>query len=285
MANEWLQRRVFHWAHQGGARENPSNTLRAMRHALAVGAHGLEFDVHATYDGVLVVAHDDTLDRMTGSPGQISKLPLVEVQQRDPAYNWVPGKVDDPDAPPEQYVLRGKGPADPELRIPTLASILIEFPHVPMNFELKAKGYEKVLADTLAEHGRTTEAIVVSFSDRIIGRFKRTPSAAGVPTAPGRVYVGLFWLVSRLGIPALGLPAMGHTALQVPDRLFGLRVADGRLVRAAHRRRLAVHVWTVDDPDRMHAVLDAGADGIMTDRPSALAAVLAERGDAWSPPR
>lgn len=276
-ANPWLARRFFHWAHQGGARENPSNTLRAMRHALSVGAHGLELDVHATADGHLVVAHDDALVRMTGHGGRISQLPLVEVQARDPAYNWVPGKVDDPNAQPEDYVLRGLGPTDVALRIPTLESVLREFDGTPLNLELKAAGYERALATMLLDHGRRDDVIVVSFDDRILRQFRKV--APSVPTAPGRMRVGLFWLLSRVGLaPGNG----GHAALQVPDRMWGLHVADRRLVRAAHRRGLAVHVWTVDEPDRMHAAIDAGADGIMTDQPSALAAVLGERCVGWN---
>src|SRR5687768_2375516 len=93
--NPWLQRRVFHWAHQGGAKEGPSNTLFAMDRALAAGAHGLEFDVHRTHDGQLVLAHDKRLDRTTNGSGEIAERPLEELRRLDAAYWWVPGSVDD----------------------------------------------------------------------------------------------------------------------------------------------------------------------------------------------
>jgi glycerophosphoryl diester phosphodiesterase len=65
VGNPWRERRVFHWAHQGGAKEAPSNTLYAMEKGLAKGAHGLEFDVHCSREGHVVVIHDKTLERTT----------------------------------------------------------------------------------------------------------------------------------------------------------------------------------------------------------------------------
>jgi glycerophosphoryl diester phosphodiesterase len=60
----------------------------------------------------------------------------------------------------------------------------------------------------------------------------------------------------------------------------GRPILDARLVRAAHQRNLPVHVWTIDDPETMHHLLDIGVDGIFTDRPSVLKEVLIDR-DQW----
>jgi glycerophosphoryl diester phosphodiesterase len=65
---------------------------------------------------------------------------------------------------------------------------------------------------------------------------------------------------------------------QVPVRAKGVTVTDERFVRGAHRLGIQVHVWTIDDPQEMHRLLDMGVDGIMTDRPAVLREVLEARG-------
>jgi glycerophosphoryl diester phosphodiesterase len=58
---------------------------------------------------------------------------------------------------------------------------------------------------------------------------------------------------------------------------------DKRFLDVCHKAGIAVHVWTIDEPDEMARLLDLGVDGIMTDRPSVLKQVLCERGQ-WQPP-
>jgi glycerophosphoryl diester phosphodiesterase len=244
-----------------------------MRTALEHGADGLELDIHQTSDGHLVVCHDPTLDRTTSGHGPISSLSLAEVQTADSAYWWVPGEIDDhrPTTPPERYEFRGRGPADHDFRVPTLGEVLAAFPATPLNLELKEDGYEKKVADELMQ-ARRLDVIVVSISGRRLRRFRA--AAPSVPTAVGRWFVITFWLLSRVGIARR--PPAGVVAIEVPDRSLYISVCDRRLLRAAHRRGLNVFVWTVDDEDRMTRLLRLGADGIMTNRPSVLARLVAE---------
>jgi glycerophosphoryl diester phosphodiesterase len=69
---------------------------------------------------------------------------------------------------------------------------------------------------------------------------------------------------------------------QVPLQLGGRALVDERFIAAAHARDLQVHVWTVDDPEECTRMLDLGVDGVMTDRPAMLKAVLEKRGQ-WVP--
>lgn len=66
--------------------------------------------------------------------------------------------------------------------------------------------------------------------------------------------------------------------VQVPPRHRGLAVVNPQFVSQAHRLGLQVHVWTIDDAPTMHRLLDLGVDGIVTDRPTVLRSVLADRG-------
>jgi glycerophosphoryl diester phosphodiesterase/membrane protease YdiL (CAAX protease family)/predicted acylesterase/phospholipase RssA len=270
----WRSRQRFHWAHQGGAREGPSNTIWAMRRAIANGADGLELDVHVTRDGQLVVAHDNALQRMTGRSGTIAESSLSEVRLADAAYYWVPGKVDDRELGPcERWALRGQGPHNHDLRIPTLEEVFEAFPGTPFNLELKSRTAGPKLADFLTERrlkGFMDDVIVVSFNDWWLRGFRRR--CPDVAVAPGRVMLLLFWLASRFRRP---WPRMKpYTALQVPLRLGPVTFTDERLIKTANKVGLVVHVWTVDAAGDMRRALEVGAHGIMTDCPSVLAAVL-----------
>jgi glycerophosphoryl diester phosphodiesterase len=95
-----------------------------------------------------------------------------------------------------------------------------------------------------------------------------------VATAAAGWETRLFWLASRLGLSGLIRPA--YDALQVPPRTGRLTVTDRRLLAAAHRRGVQVHVWTVDEVAEMRDMLVLGVDGIMSDRPDLLLEVMAE---------
>jgi glycerophosphoryl diester phosphodiesterase len=282
LSNVWLARRVLNFAHQGGAREAPSSTLLAMRQAVAAGAHALELDVHATADRELVVCHDATVDRTTNGSGPIASLRLDELQGLDNAYWWVPGEVVATDRADAEYVYRGRAPIDPSLRIATLRQVLEEFPDVFLNLDIKQTApavapYEELLAGLLGEFGRSDDVIVASFHEAATSAF--AAFAPEIATAYGTTSTALF-----LGAVGNGSqpPVTADAAFQVPTEFRGMTIVDQAFVAAAHRMGVAVHVWTIDDAAEMARLIDLGVDGIMTDRPSVLAGVLAERQVAWA---
>jgi glycerophosphoryl diester phosphodiesterase len=274
--NPWLQRRVLSFAHQGGAREAPSSTLLALRQAVAAGADALELDVHATADRELVVCHDATVDRTTNGRGAIAELTLAEVQALDNAYWWVPGEVVAPGRPDAEYAYRGRAPLDRSLGIATLREVLDAFPGTLLNLDIKqtapaVEPYEAELAALLREFGRTDDVIVASFLDQATATFSAI--APEIPTSYGTLAVAAFWQAVQEGVEP---PPTTHLALQVPAVFESVTLVDERFVAAAHNHGIAVHVWTVDDADEMVRLIDLGVDGIMTDRPTVLSAVLAE---------
>ena len=227
---------------------------------------------------------------MCGVDGSIRTSTLAQLKRLDPAFNSVPGEVDAAGPDPTEYVLRGQGPDDPDPQIPELPEVLETFRTVPLNLELKAPGFEADLSLMLRDYGRGDDVIVVSFSDSRVSKFRvAQPTIGDVALPPeigpphpmtgvrwtddrgpvtvnrARPYpIGLFWIASRFGA---ALENKVHVAMQMPDRKYGVHFSDRRLVAAAHKRELAVHVWTVDNVDRMNTAIDDGVDGIMTDRP------------------
>src|SRR5512142_656926 len=76
------------FAHRGGSKLRPENTIAAFDHGLALGADGLEFDVHLSRDGVVVVHHDRMLDRTTNGRGPLAALTAEELRRVDAAKLW-----------------------------------------------------------------------------------------------------------------------------------------------------------------------------------------------------
>jgi glycerophosphoryl diester phosphodiesterase len=292
-ANPWLERRVLNIAHQGGEIEAPSNTLYALKTARAKGSEVLEIDVHATADRELVVLHDATVDRTTNGTGRVDQMTLAQIKALDAAYWFVPGCGTCHGRPAADYTLRGLATSDRkkvragtpgkfepnDFRIPTLREVLRAFPDELINIEIKASApqttpYEAELAALLGEFGRTSDTIVVSFTDNATELFKL--HAPLVSTAVGTAQAAAFWASAQGPLP--GAPNPRHHALQVPIELNGITVVTPEFVQRAHANGLAVHVWTINDRPTMEWLVDIGVDGVMTDRPTLLETVLAERG-------
>lgn len=281
-ANPWLERRVICFAHQGGAWEGPSSTLWAMRRAVEAGATALELDVHATSDGHLVVCHDSRVDRTTNGSGAIHEMTLDELRSLDNAYWFIPGSDVAPGRDESEYPLRGRAPADRELRIATLEEVLEMFPETVLNLDIKATSpdvvpYELTLAKLLRRFHRADDVIVASFHDAATDTFSRL--APEIPTSAGPAAVAELLRAIHGEAP---LPPARHAALQVPTSVAGMTILDRAFIDAAHASNQAVHVWTVNDPLEMARLIALGVDGIISDLPTALAAALQAQEAAWS---
>jgi glycerophosphoryl diester phosphodiesterase len=257
--------------------------LFAIESALAAGADAIELDVHRSSDGVLVICHDPTLDRTTDLRGAIATHSFSEIAEADGAFWFVPGRGALRDEAPEAYVYRGVAPTDPRFRVASLEAVLVEFPDVLLNLDIKqgaptVPAYEVELADLLVRHNRIDDVIVTSFADHSIKVFHEHSPQIG--TAPGTTALTMIVQAIRSGSAVPTGLLDGFVALQVPLKVAGVWLVDERLVAAAHGLGLALHVWTVDDEADMSKLIDLGVDGIMTDVPSLLAATLGRGGTA-----
>jgi glycerophosphoryl diester phosphodiesterase len=282
VSNPWRERRVVAFAHQGGSFEGPSSTLFAIERALAHGASAIELDVHATKDGRLVVCHDETVDATTNHRGAIAELTLAEIERMDNAYWWIPGATVTRDRAQGDYPYRSRAPEDRDFAVVTLEEVAARFPGVALNLDIKrtapeVRGYEQLLANELVGLGIQDSVIVASFHDRAIEAFRA--AAPGVATAGATGETALFYFSLGEGSGPVVPPVQ---ALQVPATYDGAVVVDERFVEAAHAADVAVHVWTINDVVEMARLLDLGVDGIVSDTPTPLGALLKERNCAWN---
>ena len=254
----------FDWmviAHQGGNHLRPDNTMEAFRHAVDLGVDVLEMDVHATSDGVLVVIHDETVDRTTDGTGFVKDLTLAEIQGLDAAFNW-PHHLDTDERP---YRAQGIG-------VPTLEEVLRAFPDMPMTIEIKQADPPIVepFGELLQRYDREQNTVVASFHPEVMRDFRA--SFPDFATSGVQPEILTFFILKTVFLGWVYGPPM--EAFQVPEEFGNLRVITRRFVTSAQRRGLDVHVWTVNEREAMERILDSGVDGIITDRPDLLLEVL-----------
>ncbi|MET3950824.1 glycerophosphodiester phosphodiesterase [Arthrobacter sp. UYEF36] len=245
-------------AHRGFSRDGLENSMAAFRAAVELGFRHLETDVHTTADGVLLLFHDETLDRVTDGRGRISELPA------------------------ETVALARIGGAEP---IPLFEELATAFPDVRFNLDVKDWNSVDALAAAIERFGLHDRVLIASFSDRrrraVLKQLSRpVASSAGIVSNALFVLLGPVLPAPLLSLTA-GRALRGVDALQVPVTYGAVTVVTPGFVRRAHRHGLQVHVWTVNDPAEMHRLLDLGVDGIVTDRADLLKEVLQERG-GWS---
>ena len=243
-----LQGQPLAFSHRGFAPGGEENTLKAFRAAYDLGFRYLETDVHTSRDGVLVVFHDEALERLTGTTGNIADLSAAEIRG-----------------------LRVAG--EP---VPTFEELLLEFPEAHFNVDVKDGPSARLLAAAIERHGAHDRVLVASFLGRRRASTQRFLSRP-VATSPGVLGVGAATVLGKLvRLPRRGLGSFA--ALQVPEFHGKLQVVTKAFVRHAHEAGIQVHVWVVNDAPGMHRLLDLGVDGIMSDRADVLASVMGERG-------
>jgi len=251
--------------HRGCAGLAPENTLPSFERALAEGARILESDVHLTRDGVPVLLHDDDVARTTDGSGRATGLTFGELRKLDAGHRFQPEGE-------EGFPWRGKG-----LRIPSLEEALAALPGARFNLELKEDVpglVERTLA-VVRDADRAATTLLTAGDDAIMKRLRELARAEGVPVALGASVGDIVDFVRTAG--GDGAPREGPMALQIPTHFGGRPLVTPELVRHAHAHGVQVHVWTINDPDEMHRLLDLGVDGLISDHPGRVVRVIADR--------
>lgn len=237
------------WAHRGAPAERPENTLPSFRRALELGADALETDVHLSADGHVVVSHDPDGRRTAGVDQAIRATPLRELQSWDAGRAFVDARGARP--------FTGQG-----YRIPTLEELLVELPPVRLNVDLKSE--EPALAERFIalarRHGAEDRLIAASFSSRTLRRLRALGWRGESSLARGEFL--LAWLLPRPFARPRG------TRAQIPTHFGPWPLATRRTVDKLHELGLSVDYWTINEPERARALVELGADGVMTDDPA-----------------
>ena len=240
------------YAHRGGALLWPGNTIFAFDEALKAGADVLEMDVRATSDGALVVIHNRTVDETTNGSGPVSRYKLKALQELDAGYRFGPDK----------FPHRGKG-----LEIPTLEEVFKRYKDqdVCMNIEIKQimPSIVDQFCELVEKHNMTDRILVASFYASVVRQIKaKLPRVA---TSAGTLQLFIFYLLNLFRLT--GRYRLRVRALQFWSKVGPFPIITKSLVAAAHRLKLEIHGWTVNEPAEMRRLIGLNVDAIITDDP------------------
>lgn len=250
-------------SHQGGNLVYPDQSMLAFKNSVDLGVQVLELDIHRSLDSIIVIHHDETIERLTNKNGLIKEMTWNELQEADGAYNWT---IDG-----ENYPYRGEG-----IKILSLTQLIDMYPDKIYDIEIKQSDppIENDLCDILRNYELASDRVVVaSYYDYIINRFHDVCPEVAISLSVNKGTK--LYILSRVGLENL-LPINAVVA-QLPlqfSTLFGDLKLDKRYINAFSKGDRQVWVWTVNDSTKMEKVFEIGAHGILTDRPDILMNVI-----------
>ena len=237
-------RQIVAIAHRGEHLHHPENTLLAFQEAIRVGADFFELDVRTTVDGKLVLSHDGSVSRRTNGRGDISKMTFDEVRALDAGIK--------------------SGPEFAGTKVPTFDEALdLARGKIGVYVDVKSAS-AKDLVTHIEEHGMADHVVIyVGLSEgseiqRLNPRLKVMPEAGTAENAKH--------LIERLHPQVMAFDAADFK----PEII--------RVVKEANAQIYVDRMGTTDAPAGWQSAIDAGADGIQTDRPAELVQYLREKG-------
>ncbi len=230
-------------SHRGGSLQWPENSPTAFRNTADLPVDQVEFDIHPTADGEIVVIHDATLDRTTNASGPVATRTLAEL--RSVTLNGTDGES-----------------------MLTLAELIALFRPTPITLRMEIKpdpqhrpypGLLQAALTQLDAKGMRARTIITSF---------QADTAAAAAATPG--LAGAIWLVSPLVQADIGLDGIAAVADEMDIRRLGLRIShlDASMMAELRLRGLRVGAWAVNDAAAIKRAISLGVDVFTTDLPS-----------------
>ncbi|MEY8000758.1 glycerophosphodiester phosphodiesterase [Clostridium sp. Mt-5] len=223
-------------AHRGFSGLYPENTMLSFKKAAEAGADGIETDLHVTKDGVIVICHDETIDRTTNGSGFIRNHTYEEIRK----FNAGEGE-----------------------KIPSLDELLsyVKDKDLLLNLELKNdiihyNNLEKNTIDKIYQYKLEKNVIISSFNHKSMQKVKQYDNS---------IKTGLLY-GTAIYKPEEYAKKMGADALHP---LFSL-VMDAKIVQDIKKSGILINTYTVNRKNDMKKLIDLGVDGIITNYPNIL---------------
>lgn len=250
--------------HRGAAGTAPENTLPTFERALSLGAEVLESDIHVTRDGVPVLIHDPDVARTTEATGEVAGFDFAELQELDAGFRF-----SHPDGEAGGFPMRGTG-----VHIPSLEQAFERFPNARFNLEIKAPGpalAERVI-DLVEAFERSDLTLLTAGENDIMASLRDARAKRGARFAIGACTADVVACVKAAA--GSGQVPEDVMALQIPDAFAGGPLVTPEFVAFAKQHCIAMHVWTINEAEEMQRLLGLGVEGIITDHPERMAALL-----------
>lgn len=273
-------------AHASGENAHPHSSPYGYAMSVAAGADILDMDVQLTSDGVLVIHHDEDVDRTTEGTGLVAEMTFEQVHALDNAHWWTTSCTCR-DQPEEAYVWRGvrTGEVDPpdgfvpeDFAIAKFADIAAKYPKHMLNIEVKGSHPEalraaEVLVAELRALDAVERAVVTSFDDEMVAAIAKLEPQ--LELTPG-LDLTTAWVLGSVPLPD------GMRILQVPPEYDGITVLTEELVRKSHAAGYVLWIWPNarewENTDGYERLLDFDVDGINAADPPTAVEVFRSRG-------
>jgi glycerophosphoryl diester phosphodiesterase len=249
------------FAHRGGSKLAPENTLAAFDNGMRLGADGFELDVQLSADGVPVALHDPTLDRTTDRSGPVAALTAADLAGVDAGYRF---------GAERGFPFRGRSGG-----VPALEAILTRHPTARVIIEMKggARALVHAVVAVVRRVGAVERVCLGSYHYTALQEARRLEPAVATSASQREAQRALYrswawWPFYR---------RQPYEAYQIPERVGRTRVLSPRFVRRVHREGQVIQVWVVDAEDDARRLLGWGVDGLISDRPD----VTVPLRDAW----
>lgn len=230
------------YAHRGASGYAPENTFAAFDRALEMPIDGIETDIRATRDGVLVLLHDATVDRTTNGAGAVASLTLAEIQQLDASSRFA---------------------AYAGQRIPTLAAFLDRYGNrTRFWLEIKAPGVEPALAAMIGERGLHDRVQFTSFEFESLRRLRAASPEASLGFLTKELAADTITRCQSIGVAQISI----HNSTLTPAIMATVREAG-----------MDVRTWGIADKETLRRVLAMGVYGLTLNWPDWAAAVAGDR--------